>query len=171
MMRERAKGKTQDQAAARAGMSVRTARSYEQAERLPSQGKKPRTHRTRTDPFAEDWPWIEQQLQRDPALQGTTLFGVLCAQHPNRYRESQSHGLTHMLLNVGALVIFIINAIIHTGNWTHPSGTGSGLFLALVGVLLTVGAGFFGWTMIQNDHVGVELSPEQERLEGGAARL
>ncbi len=88
MMRERAKGKTQDQAAARAGMSVRTARSYEQAERLPSQGKKPRTHRTRTDPFAEDWPWIEQQLQRDPALQGTTLFGVLCAQHPSRYRES-----------------------------------------------------------------------------------
>jgi hypothetical protein len=30
-----------------------------------------------------------------------------------------------------------------------------------------VGAGFFGWTMIQNDHVGVELTPEQERLEQG----
>jgi len=83
---------------------------------------------------------------------------------------AKSHGLTHMLLNVAALVIFIINAIIHTGNWSHPSGTGSGLILALVGVLLTVGAGFYGWTMIQNDHVGVELSPEQARLEQGAAR-
>lgn len=84
---------------------------------------------------------------------------------------AKSHGLTHMLLNVTALVIFIINAIIHTGNWSRPSGTGSGLILALLGVLLTVGAGFYGWTMIQNDHVGVELSPEQERLEHGAARV
>jgi uncharacterized membrane protein len=78
---------------------------------------------------------------------------------------AKSHGLVHMLLNVGALVIFIINAIIHTGNWKNPSGTGSGIILALIGVLLTVGAGYFGWTMIQTDHVGVALTPEQERLE------
>lgn len=95
MMRERAKGKTQDQAAARAGMSVRTARTYEQAGKLPGQMKKPRTRRTRVDPFAEDWPWIEQQLQRHPrlrrgtrALQATTLFAVLMEQHPGRYRET-----------------------------------------------------------------------------------
>jgi uncharacterized membrane protein len=80
---------------------------------------------------------------------------------------AKSHGLTHMLLNVGALVIFIINALIHTGNWDKPSGTTSGIILALVGVLLTVGAGYFGWTMIQTDHVGVELTPDQERLERG----
>jgi len=88
-MRERAKGKTQDQAAARAGMSVRAARTYEQSGKLPSHRKKPRQHRTRPDPFADDWPWIEQQLQRDPALQATTLFGALCAQYPSRYRETQ----------------------------------------------------------------------------------
>lgn len=80
---------------------------------------------------------------------------------------AKGHGLTHMLLNVTALVIFIVNAIIHTGNWTNPSGTGSGLILALIGVLCTVGAGYFGWTMIQTDHVGVALTPEQERLEQG----
>jgi hypothetical protein len=89
MMRERAKGKPQDQAAAKAGMSVRTLRSYERSGKLPSQRKTPRRHRTRPDPFAEDWPWIEQQLERDPALQATTLFGVLCARHPDRYRETQ----------------------------------------------------------------------------------
>jgi len=89
MMRERAKGKTQDQAAARAGMGVRTLRKYERVGMMPSQLKEPRQHRTRPDPFAEDWPWIEQHLQRDPALQATTLFGVLCAQHPRRYRETQ----------------------------------------------------------------------------------
>jgi transcriptional regulator with XRE-family HTH domain len=89
MMRERAKGKTQDQAAAKAGMSVRTLRSYEKRGKLPSQQKTPRQHRTRPDPFAEDWPWIEQQLTHDPALQATTLFGILCARHPDRYRETQ----------------------------------------------------------------------------------
>jgi uncharacterized membrane protein len=79
---------------------------------------------------------------------------------------AKSHGLTHMLLNVTALVLFIINTLIHTGSWKNPSGEASGIILALLGVLCTVGAGYFGWTMIQTDHVGVELTPEQERLEG-----
>lgn len=78
---------------------------------------------------------------------------------------AKSHDLTNMLLNVTALVIFIIGAVIHTGNWKNPSGEGSGIVLALIGVLCTVGAGYFGWTMIQTNHVGVQLSPEQERLD------
>ena len=78
---------------------------------------------------------------------------------------AKSHGLTHMLLNVVALVLFVINVLIHIGNWKNPSGEGSGIILALLGVLCTVGAGYFGWTMIQTDHVGVALTPEQERLE------
>lgn len=81
---------------------------------------------------------------------------------------AKGHGLRHMLLNVTALVLFIINAIIHTGNWDKPSGAGSGIILSLLGVLCTVGAGYFGWTMIQDDHVGVVMTPEQERLEEGA---
>lgn len=81
--------------------------------------------------------------------------------------QAKSHGLTHMLLNVTALVLFLINAIIHTGNWKNPSGEASGIILALLGVLCTVGAGYFGWTMIQTDHVGVQLTPEQERLDRG----
>ena len=72
MIRERTKGRTQEQAAARAGMSVRTARTYERQGRLPSQLKQPRTYRTRPDPFAEDWPWIQAHLAQDPALQATT---------------------------------------------------------------------------------------------------
>jgi len=55
--------------------------------------------------------------------------------------------------------------LIHTGSWKNPSGEVSGIILALLGVLCTVGAGYFGWTMIQTDHVGVKLTPEQERLE------
>ena len=84
MLRERAKGRTQEQAAARAGMSVRTAGTYERRGRLPSQLTQPRSYRTRANPFAADWPWITGQLERDAALQATTLFAILCDQHPGR---------------------------------------------------------------------------------------
>lgn len=89
MLRERKKGKTLEQAAARAGMSVPTARKYLRAAKLPAMLKQPRTYRTRTNPFAADWPWVEQQLQRDPALQAKTLFGVLSERAPERYSEGQ----------------------------------------------------------------------------------
>jgi transcriptional regulator with XRE-family HTH domain len=89
MRRERAKGKTQEQAAARAGMSVRTARTYERLGKLPSELKAPRTYRTRPNPFEEDWPWISAQLERDPALQGTTLFALLTSRRPGHYQEGQ----------------------------------------------------------------------------------
>lgn len=66
LLEERRKGASQKLAAARSGMSERTARKYERAGTLPSQMKKPRSHRTRANPFAADWPWVEAQLQRDP---------------------------------------------------------------------------------------------------------
>src|SRR5207237_2200260 len=82
MRRERAKGKTQPQAAARASMGVRTVQRYERRGQLPSQLKQPRAHRTRPNPFATDWPWIVAQLERDPAIQTTTLFALLTVQEP-----------------------------------------------------------------------------------------
>jgi NAD(P)-dependent dehydrogenase (short-subunit alcohol dehydrogenase family) len=89
LMQERRKGTAQRLAAARAGMSERTARKYEQAGQLPSQFKRPHTWATRTNPFEQDWPWVIAQLERDPALQGSTLFALLCEQHPSRYRPTQ----------------------------------------------------------------------------------
>jgi hypothetical protein len=88
MLNERRKGKTQAQAAARAGMSVRSARKYERLAQLPSQLKQPRG-RTRPNPFAQDWPWVQAQLERDPALQVKTLFDELCLFHPARYQAAQ----------------------------------------------------------------------------------
>ena len=89
MMRERAKGRTQEQAADRAGMSVRTARTYERLGQLPSQLKQPRRYRTRPDPFEADWPWVVGQLEHDDALQATTLFALLRTLKPGRYQEGQ----------------------------------------------------------------------------------
>jgi hypothetical protein len=89
MRKERATGHTQAQAAARAGMSERTVRKYEQLGQLPSQVKQPRRYRTRPNPFAEVWSWVVAQLERDPALQGTTLFALLRQAHPGRFQAGQ----------------------------------------------------------------------------------
>jgi hypothetical protein len=97
MLKERANGRTQAQAAARAGMSQRTARKYERLGQLPSQLKEPRGYRTRANPFAEVWPWVARQLEQDPALQGTTLFALLNALHPGRFQAGQLRTLqTHI---------------------------------------------------------------------------
>ena len=64
MKRERAKGRTQEQAAARAGMNVRTVRAYERRGKLLSALKQPRQYRTHPNPFADDWSWIRAQLPR-----------------------------------------------------------------------------------------------------------
>jgi hypothetical protein len=89
MRRERAKGVSQEVAAARSAMSVRTLRKYERSGKLPSELKAVRHWRTRTNPFTADWGWIEAELERDGALQAKTLFGVLCERHPGRYQAGQ----------------------------------------------------------------------------------
>ncbi len=89
LIEERRKGASQKLAAARTGMSERTVRKYEQSGKLPSQMTVARTHRTRQNPFEVDWPWVEDQLRHDQALQTKTLFALLCQAHPGRYQESQ----------------------------------------------------------------------------------
>jgi hypothetical protein len=97
MRRERAKGKTQEQAAARAGMGVRTARRYERLSKLPSEIEQPRRYRTRPNPFVDDWTWITSQVERDSALQATTLFVLLCERQPGKYQAGQLRTLQRQL--------------------------------------------------------------------------
>jgi hypothetical protein len=97
MKRERAKGRTQEQAAARVGMGIRTLRKYEHLNKLPSQLKAPRDYRTRPNPFEEDWLWVTAEIKRDPALQATTLFGLLGEQHPGRYQTGQLRTLQRQI--------------------------------------------------------------------------
>src|SRR5260370_17795844 len=92
-MQERKKGMTQRVAAARAGIGERTARKYERGAALPSQLKRSHDWRTRPNPFEEDWQWVVSHLERDPALQGSTLFALLCERHPDRYRPTQERTL------------------------------------------------------------------------------
>ena len=88
---KRMSGKTLAAAAAAAGMSERTARTWQRGA-LPSTAKVPRTWRTREDPFADVWQSeVVPQLvaDTDGRLQALTLFKVLCRRHPGRFQAGQ----------------------------------------------------------------------------------
>jgi len=88
IMRERSKGKTQEQAAAKANLrSCETIRKYERLGKLPGELKKPRKYRTRNDPFEKSWAQAERKLEIAPELEAKILFEWLCEQHPSKYQE------------------------------------------------------------------------------------
>jgi hypothetical protein len=79
--------KTQELAAARAGISDRSARRIEAAITLPSQHPR-RYWRSRADPFAEVWGGeIEPLLRRAPKLMAVTLLRKLQDDHPGRFSD------------------------------------------------------------------------------------
>ena len=75
-------GIVQATAAAKAGMSERTARKYAHSGAIPSKAKKPHTWRTRVDPFAEVWPEIEALLKQDAGLQAKTVWAEMNSATP-----------------------------------------------------------------------------------------
>src|SRR3974390_2279825 len=103
--------KTQERAAAKAGMDVKTARRYLRESGLPSEMKPERTWRTRSDPFDEVWEEIRQQLQANPGLEGKTLFEVLQRRHPGRFGDGQLRTLQR-----------------HIKNWRATEGPGKEVF-------------------------------------------
>lgn len=80
--------------------------------------------------------------------------------------SAKSTGLQHMLLNVLALILFGISAVIFSNRVDAGSAElGWPLLLPVLGLFVTALAGYWGWTLVQTHHVGVDLTPEQERLD------
>ena len=99
MRLRRMEGKTQQAAAAAAGMSERSARTWEEGP-LPCETKKPRTWRTRVDPFVEVWERdLVPLLERDEkgVLQATTLLDVLQERYAGRFADGQVRTLQRRL--------------------------------------------------------------------------
>jgi hypothetical protein len=76
-------------AALKCGMDRKTARRYRDMKRLPSNCRRPHDWRTRPDPFAEVWPEVAAQLEREPQLQPHTLFAWLQERYPCRFAAGQ----------------------------------------------------------------------------------
>jgi hypothetical protein len=126
-MREREKGRTQEQAAASANLrSRKTVAKYERLDQLPSELKKPRQYRTRKDPFAADWPEVEEMLENAPTLEAKALFEWLCDQHPGRYQEGQLRTLQRRIATWRALhqeKIAILEQVHRPGEVMQTDGT------------------------------------------------
>jgi transcriptional regulator with XRE-family HTH domain len=104
IMRERKKGCTQEQAAVKANLlSRKTVSKYEKLGKLPSELKRDRTYRTRSDPFAEDWPELEKMLADAPELEAKTLFDWLNEHNTGKYQEGQLRTLQRRISNWRAL--------------------------------------------------------------------
>ena len=89
-MRERSRGKTQEQAGAKANVKSRkTVAKYEKLGKAPSELKGVRSYRTREDVFEEDWSEIEEMLKNESELEAKALFEWLCETRPGKYKEGQ----------------------------------------------------------------------------------
>ena len=81
--------KTQEIAAAKAGMDVKTARKYLRTRVLPSEQKAERHWRTRKDEFSDVWPEVKEQLSANPGLEAKTIFAALQRKYPERFADGQ----------------------------------------------------------------------------------
>lgn len=90
-------------AAAKSGMSEKTARKYLGQRKLPSQLKPERVVRTRKDPFEKDWAGIKFKLEVNPGLEAKTLFEWLQRSCPEGYGDGQLRTLQRRIKQWRAL--------------------------------------------------------------------
>jgi Mu transposase, C-terminal domain len=77
-------------AAAKAGMSEKTASKYLRSGLLPSERRPDRrTWRTRPDPFSEVWAEVAALLEQNPGLQAVTILGHLQRSYPGQFQDGQ----------------------------------------------------------------------------------
>jgi uncharacterized membrane protein len=109
------------------------------------------------------------------AMNYVAVFGAVLAAIPGfidwafgipRDSSAKRVGLGHLGLNVSSLALFAINLGVYASHWNGPPrSAGLGVALAAVGVGCTILAGFLGWMLVQDFHVGVNLTPVQETDE------
>lgn len=80
--------------------------------------------------------------------------------------EAKKTGAIHMAINILSLLTFGLSAWLNYPKWNELYPTlGASIFLSGAGFVLTLLAGFYGWTLVQKYHVGVELNQGQANLE------
>jgi uncharacterized membrane protein len=84
---------------------------------------------------------------------------------PSHLRAKQV-GVVHMTLNLIIVSIFTLNLGMQGAQLDEVAPSGwSGFVLSLLGVMLLLVSGYYGWSLVQTHHVGVDLTREQELLD------
>jgi len=81
-------GRSLKDSARMASMDKKTACSYRDDERLPSQRKSGREYRTRVDPFESVWFDVQRKLEAEPRLNAKTLFEDFRQTHAGQFPDS-----------------------------------------------------------------------------------
>lgn len=76
-------------AAAKSGMSEKSARKYLTSGKLPSQMKKPHTWKTRKDSFEDIWDEVTEYLENNSGLEAKTLFEHFQKTYPDKFQDGQ----------------------------------------------------------------------------------
>lgn len=98
-----AQGKSLAASARMASMDKKTARSYRDDQRLPSQRKTTRAYRTRIDPFAHVWAEVEERLRAEPRLKAKTLFEHLQRLYPGEFDDTTRRTFERRIANWRAI--------------------------------------------------------------------
>jgi uncharacterized membrane protein len=87
-----------------------------------------------------------------------------------RGTQAKRTGMMHAGLNVIALGLFGADLGVHVHRWASaaPGGATSGIILGALGIVATLGAGFLGWSLVQDHGVGVAGEAVKE-LRGRAS--
>jgi hypothetical protein len=78
---------TQEQAADKAAMDIKTARKYLKSGKIPSELKKSHDWQNKPDVFADTWEEIEELLSNSPRLQAKTIFIYLQNKYQGRFKR------------------------------------------------------------------------------------
>lgn len=97
------KTQTQEGAAAKAGMCVRTARRYRKKGEPMLEKPEWKWRQTHKDVFADEWSKLESMLRTDPGLQAQTLMQWLIEEYGDKYDWSQLRTLQRRLQRWRAL--------------------------------------------------------------------
>jgi len=129
--------KTLETAAAKAGMSDKTARKYRDLEKLPSQCRAIHDWKTRADAFEEDWPWAEELLKTNAGLEAKTLFEALQRERPGQYQDGQLRTFQRRVKRWRALAgpdkeIFFAQ-VYQPGQWCESDFTHMGSLAVTIG--------------------------------------
>jgi hypothetical protein len=120
-------------AAAKAGMSLKTASKYLKLDKIPSELERFRAYRTRQDPFIHHAQEIEDLFQSAPELQAKTLLAYLIENYPGHYHWGQLRSLQRRLqqwrVEGGPDKEVIFRQVIKPGqqsqsDWTHMKHLG-----------------------------------------------
>ncbi len=86
-------------AAAKSGMSAKTARKYLLAEVLPSEMKQERHWKTHSNIFESVWDEITDMLIKSPKLQATTILKALMNRNPEKFQSGHERNLQRLIKN------------------------------------------------------------------------